>query len=73
MKNFHHTLGSYHEPIPLKKFQKGDTAWSTRKTILGWYLETEAHLIRLPEAMDVKVSDAQNCIPDSTHRCSLWK
>ena len=33
------------DPISLKKLGQGDGAWSTRKTVLGWNLDTISHLI----------------------------
>ena len=35
-------------PIFLKKLGKGHGEWSTRKTVIGWYLYTISHLLRLP-------------------------
>ena len=34
-------------PISLKKLGKVDGAWSTRKKVLRWDLDTIAHLLRL--------------------------
>jgi hypothetical protein len=36
------------EPISTKKLLKGDAAWSTKKTILGWLMDTSCHTIELP-------------------------
>ena len=36
------------EAISLKKMGQGDGEWSTRITVLGWDLETIAHLLYLP-------------------------
>ena len=35
-------------PISLKKLGQGDGAWSARKTVLGWDLDTISHLLHLP-------------------------
>ncbi len=36
------------EPISIKKLNKGDAFWSTRKTILGWVVDTYQQTIELP-------------------------
>ena len=36
-------------PISLKKLEKGDDAWSTTKTILGWTINSATKTISLPE------------------------
>jgi hypothetical protein len=36
------------EPISEKKLGQGDAHWSTKKTILGWDLDTEASTLTLP-------------------------
>jgi hypothetical protein len=36
------------EPISTKKLLKGDATWSTKKTILGWLIDTTRHTIELP-------------------------
>ena len=36
------------EAVSLKKLQKGDGSWATRKTILGWELDTLRQTIELP-------------------------
>ena len=37
------------EPISLQKLRKGDAAWSTKKFILGWAINTAKQVITLPE------------------------
>jgi len=37
------------EPASVKKLKKGDAAWSTRKVVLGWMLDTVDKTIELPE------------------------
>ena len=36
------------DPISHKKLRKGDGAWNTRKTVLGWIIDTTAGTIELP-------------------------
>jgi hypothetical protein len=36
------------EPASVKKLLKGDTTWETRKTVLGWVLDTVDKTIQLP-------------------------
>ena len=36
------------EPISVKKLQKGDARWTTRKMILGWIIDTYHETIELP-------------------------
>ena len=37
------------EPISLKKLRKGDVAWSTKKVILGWAIDTKKQVLTLPD------------------------
>ena len=37
------------DPISVKKLAKGDDAWSTRKTILGWDIDSRTKSIHLPD------------------------
>ena len=52
------------ETISLKKLRKGDAAWSTRKTILGWNVDTIRKTLELPphrqERLLHVLSDVQN-------------
>jgi hypothetical protein len=36
------------EPVSVKKLRQGDACWSTRKTVLGWDLDTVEGTLRLP-------------------------
>jgi hypothetical protein len=36
------------EPISVKKLLKGDASWQTRKTLLGWVVDSVRHTIELP-------------------------
>ena len=37
------------EPVSIKKLKKGDAYWATRKSMLGWLLDTRQGTIHLPE------------------------
>ena len=37
------------EPASVKKLLKGDATWSTRKTVLGWTIDTVKRTIELPQ------------------------
>ena len=60
-------------PISLKKLGKGDEAWSTRKTVLGWDLDTIDHLLCLPPTRKEKVAAALAAIPWESKTTSLRK
>ena len=51
------------EVISLKKLGQGDGAWSDQKTVLGWDLDTIAHLLRLHTRQQDKVVAALADIP----------
>lgn len=36
------------QPVSMKKLDKGDGAWTTRKLLLGWIVDTVRHTIELP-------------------------
>ena len=61
------------EPIHLKKLGQGDGAWSTRKTVLKWDLDTIAHLLRLLPTRRDKVAAALTAIPWEARTTSLRK
>ena len=61
------------EPIYLKKIGQGDGAWSTQKTVLGWDLDTIAHLLCLPPTRQDKVAAALVAIPWEAHTTYLRK
>ena len=44
------------EAISLSKLEKGDGAWATRKTILGWILDTLRQTLELPPHRKVKLA-----------------
>ena len=44
------------DPISINNLGQEDGAWSTRKTVLGWDLDTISHLLRLPSRWQDKVA-----------------
>ena len=44
----HPTDANRREPISTKKLRKGDACWSTRKTVLGWIIDTVQKTLSLP-------------------------
>jgi hypothetical protein len=38
----------WQEPASLKKMNKGDVTWSTRKVVLGWLVNTLTIMVQLP-------------------------
>ena len=61
------------DPIPLKKLGQVNGAWSTRKTVLRWDLETISHLLRLPPRQQIKVLAALPVISRKARTTSLRK
>ena len=57
----------------LKKLGQGDGAWYTWKTVLGWYLDTIYHLLRLPPRRQDNVAAALADIPRKVRTTSLHK
>mgnify|MGYP002809560502 CR=1 FL=1 len=51
------------EPISVKKLLKGDGAWRTRKTILGWILDSVRHTIELPPRRLQRLRDILTELP----------
>ena len=58
------------EPISIKKLQKGEAHWSTRKTILGWDIDTVAGTISLPTHRREKLHTLLESIPRTKRRIS---
>jgi hypothetical protein len=56
------------EPISVKKLLKGDGAWRTRKTILGWILDSVRHTIELPPRRLQRLVDILAELPHSKTR-----
>ena len=61
------------KPISLKKLGKGDGAWSNRKTVLGWNLNTVSHLLHLPPRKQSKVEAVLRATSRTTHTTSQSK
>ena len=59
--------------ISLKNLGQGDRTWSTWKTVIGWDLDTIAHLLRLPSRQQEKVAAALAAIPRKAHTTSMCK
>ena len=45
------------EPISVKKLSKGDDSWSTKKTVLGWDIDSRTRTIHLPEHRKEKLQE----------------
>jgi hypothetical protein len=58
------------DPISIKKFLKGDAAWATRKSILGWSIDTVACTVELPPHRLARLWELLASIPTS-QRCTL--
>ena len=58
------------ETISLKKLRKGDAAWSTKKVILGWAIDTAKQVLTLPEDRKSSLPALLDTIPPSASRCS---
>jgi hypothetical protein len=56
------------EPISVKKLLKGDGAWRTRKTILGWVVDSVRHTIELPPRRMQRLTDILDELPRSKTR-----
>ena len=61
------------DPISIKNIKQGDMAWSTRKVILGWYIYTAKHQLKLPSKRENKVRDYLVAIPWATQKLSFCK
>jgi hypothetical protein len=61
------------DPISIKKLLKGDAAWSTRKCILGWTINTIARTIELPSHQLARLHEILQSIPRSQHQTSRQK
>ena len=59
--------------ISTKNLGQGDAAWSTKKTVLGWELNTKEHHLRLTPKRELKVRAALNVIPTKARQVSLRK
>ena len=61
------------DPISRNKLGQEDGAWSTRNTVLGWDINTIAHLLCLTPRRKEKVEAALAAIPRKAHSTSLRK
>ena len=61
------------EPASIKKLKKGDGAWSTRKIILGWLIDTMASTLELPQHRRERLSELLAEIPSTQKRVSIRK
>jgi hypothetical protein len=61
------------EPISVKKLLKGDGAWRTRKTILGWIVDSIRHTIELPPRRMQRLLDILAALPRSKTRIATNK
>jgi hypothetical protein len=59
------------EPISESKLQKGDACWETRKTILGFVVDTISMTLELPARRQQRLSDILAQILPSQKRLSL--
>ena len=50
-----------------------DSAWSTKKTVLGWEPDNKEHHLRLTPKCELKVSAALDAIPAKALQVSLCK
>ena len=55
------------EPISARKISQGGDAWSTKKTVLGWELDTKWHHLRIAPKRDKKVRTTLDAIPATAH------
>jgi hypothetical protein len=56
------------EPISVKKLLKGDGAWRTRKTILGWVVDSVCHTIELPPGRLLRLQAILDELPETKTR-----
>ena len=61
------------EPNSTKKLAKGDAAWSTKKVILGWLIDTVRRSIELPPHRVQRLADILDDIPRHQRRTSRRK
>jgi hypothetical protein len=61
------------EPISIKKLHKGDASWSTKKSILGWLIDTTKRTIELPPHRIERLHEILASVPHHQHRTSRRK
>ena len=62
---------SRQEPISVKKLKKGDACWGTRKTILGWIIDTVQETIELTPRRLQRLKDILDDLPRSKKRIAV--
>lgn len=61
------------EPNSTKKLEKGDAAWTTRKVVLGWLLDTVRRTIELPPHRVSRLQELLGGVPRHQRRTSRQK
>jgi Reverse transcriptase (RNA-dependent DNA polymerase). len=61
------------EPVSLKKLDKGDAAWKTRHTILGWDIDTTAKTIALPPHRVARLREILDSVAPDQRRIGVTK
>ena len=61
------------EPISVKKLRKGDCSWATKKTVLGWIIDTIAMTIALPVHRVERLAEILAQIPKAQKRIGVKK
>jgi hypothetical protein len=61
------------EPISVKKLRKGDACWATRKSILGWVVDTVRRTIELPPHRVERLHTLLSEFPATQRRTSRRK
>lgn len=61
------------EPNSVKKLKQGDGAWTTRKVILGWIMDTVQRTIELPPHRLERITELLDSIPTHQRRTSRKK
>jgi hypothetical protein len=61
------------EPNPVKKLERGDATWTSKKVILGWLVHTEQRTIELPPHRKDRLDDVLNSFTEQQRRTSRKK
>ena len=59
------------QPVSVKKLLQGDACWATRKTVLGWDLDTEAGTLTLPPHRLDRLYALLDAFPDTRRRAPI--
>jgi len=67
--------GFRQEPASVKKLKKGDAAWSTRKQVLGWILNTAKLTLELPSHRRTRLLEILQGVTVDMKRCGVkrWR